>query len=56
MGKREHVVGAIIAAVTLAAVAFAVGRLSTTPWSIGEDACVEYSKIRAELVKAEREF
>jgi hypothetical protein len=56
MTKTEHVIGAVLAAASLAAAAFVAGRSSTTPWPIVADACVEYGKVRAEFVKAEREF
>jgi hypothetical protein len=49
-------VGALVAMVTIAVAAFVAGRLSTTSWPIVADACVEYGKMRAEFVKAEREF
>src|SRR5262245_35509593 len=58
MGKSAQKVGAIILVVGAAVVAFAAGRLSTTSWPIGgdiPDACVDYNKVRAVFVQAERE-
>lgn len=59
MTKTEHVIGAILAAASLAAGAFVAGRWSTTSWPIVgslEHACAEYVKTRAEFVQAERDF
>jgi hypothetical protein len=54
--KSVQKIGAIIVVATVAIVAFVAGRQSTTPWPIGGDACVEYTKARAEFVRAEQKF
>jgi hypothetical protein len=58
VARRKTKIGAIIVvATTIAITAFVAGRMSTTAWPIVvADACVEYDKLRAEYVKAEREF